>query len=245
MEADSNIKNYLDIGQRAFGNKGRIFIQILIYMEQFLIATGFLILEGDNLQNLFHNVHIEVAGVHIGGRQCFVLLVALIILPTVWLDDLSVLAYISATGVLATAITLSSVFCVGAFDGVGFHQKGNLFHWEGIPLAISLYAFCYGSHPVFPTLYTSMKKKHQFSNVSLHNFDFFFFVFCIFFFFLMFRCLVETWAELFWCSYWINITKRKNSLLLFFYIKPLFPNGRCPCIEGKKGIKYFFVFLRL
>ena len=174
MEADSNIKNYLDIGERAFGNKGRIFIQILIYMEQFLIATGFLILEGDNLQNLFHNVHIEVAGVHIGGRQCFVLLVALIILPTVWLDDLSVLAYISATGVLATAITLGSVFWVGAFDGVGFHQKGNLFHWEGIPLAISLYAFCYGSHPVFPTLYTSMK-KHQFSNVS-YLLIFFFFI---------------------------------------------------------------------
>ncbi|KAL1104298.1 hypothetical protein V6Z11_D04G057300 [Gossypium hirsutum] len=31
--------------------------------------------------------------------------------------------------------------------------------------AISLYAFCYCAHPVFPTLYTSMKKKHQFSNV--------------------------------------------------------------------------------
>lgn len=166
MEADSNISTYPDIGDRAFGKKGRVLISIFMYTELYLVATGFLILEGDNLQNLFPNVELEMAGFHLGGRQTFVIVVALIILPTVWLDNLSILSYISASGVLASIIILVSIFWVGSFDGIGFHEKGTLIKWDGIPSAVSLYAFCYCAHPVFPTLYTSMKKKHHFSNVS-------------------------------------------------------------------------------
>ncbi|XP_021667601.2 amino acid transporter AVT1I isoform X2 [Hevea brasiliensis] len=167
MEADSNIRTYPDIGERAFGNKGRLLISIFMYAELYLVATGFLILEGDNLQNLFPNVEVKMAGFHIGARQTFVIIVALIILPTVWLDNLSILSYVSASGVLASAIILCSIFWAGAFDGIGFHEKGTLLNWDGIPTAVSLYAFCYCAHPVFPTLYTSMKKRHQFSNVLL------------------------------------------------------------------------------
>nr|XP_034893108.1 amino acid transporter AVT1J-like isoform X2 [Populus alba] len=108
-----------------------------------------------------------VAGFEIGGRQSSVIIVALIILPTVWLDDMSILSYISASGVIASAIVLISIFWTGAFDGVGFKEKGTLVNWHGIPTAVSLYAFCYCAHPVFPTLYTSMKNKHQFSNVMI------------------------------------------------------------------------------
>ncbi|XP_021622090.1 amino acid transporter AVT1I [Manihot esculenta] len=167
MEVDSNIKTYPDIGERAFGSKGRLVISIFMYTELYLVATGFLILEGDNLENLFPNVELEMAGFHIGARQKFVIIVALIILPTIWLDNLSVLSYVSASGVIASAIILCSIFWAGAFDGIGFHEKGKLLNWDGIPTAVSLYAFCYCAHPVFPTLYTSMKNKHQFSNVLL------------------------------------------------------------------------------
>nr|TKS12391.1 vacuolar amino acid transporter 1-like [Populus alba] len=167
MDLDSNIRTYPDIGERAFGNKGRILVSVLMYTELYLVSTGFLILEGDNLQNLFPNMGIEVAGFEIGGRQSSVIIVALIILPTVWLDDMSILSYISASGVIASAIVLISIFWTGAFDGVGFKEKGTLVSWRGIPTALSLYAFCYCAHPVFPTLYTFMKNKRQFSNVLL------------------------------------------------------------------------------
>ncbi|KAJ6371337.1 hypothetical protein OIU77_001775 [Salix suchowensis] len=167
MDFDSNIRTYPDIGERAFGNKGRILVSVLMYTELYLVSTGFLILEGDNLQNLFPNMGIEVAGFEIGGRQLSVIIVALIILPTVWLDNMSILSYISASGVLASVIILVSIFWTGAFDGVGFKEKGTLVNWHGIPTAVSLYAFCYCAHPVFPTLYTSMKNKHQFSNVMI------------------------------------------------------------------------------
>ncbi|GMY13692.1 amino acid transporter AVT1I-like isoform X2 [Fagus crenata] len=113
MDVDSDIRTYPDIGNQLY-----------------LVATGFLILEGDNLSYF-----------------------------------LSLLSYISASGVLASIIILGSILWIGEFDGIGFHQEGTLINWSGIPTAVSLYAFCYCAHPVFPTLYTSMKNKRQFSNV--------------------------------------------------------------------------------
>ncbi|XP_065882179.1 amino acid transporter AVT1J-like [Euphorbia lathyris] len=165
MEKDQTILSFDDIAGRAFGNKGRIWINIIMCLELYLVATGFLIVEGDNLHKLFPKVNIEVGGLSINGTKSFVLISALIILPTVWLDDLSVLSYISGTGVLASFIIPISIFWVGAFDGIGFHEKGELIKWSGMPTAVSLYSFCYCAHPVFPTIYTSMKKKHQFSIV--------------------------------------------------------------------------------
>ncbi|KAE8734512.1 Amino acid transporter isoform 3 [Hibiscus syriacus] len=165
MDTDPRIRTYPDIGERAFGDKGRLLASVVMNIELYLVATGFLILEGDNLHNLLPIGEFEVGGLTIGAKQGFIILVALIILPTVWLDNLSLLSYVSASGVLASAVILVSIIWTGAFDGVGFKQKGKLINYGGIPTAVSLYAFCYCSHPVFPTLYTSMRKRHQFSNV--------------------------------------------------------------------------------
>ncbi|KAM5581403.1 amino acid transporter AVT1I [Rosa sericea] len=167
MDMDSSIRTYPEIGERAFGKKGKILMSIFMNLELYLVATGFLILEGDNLHNMFPTIGFEVEGFKIGGKECFIVIAALIVLPTVWLDNLSLLSYVSASGVLASAIILGSILWTGAFDGVGFHQKGSPIKWSGIPTAVSLYAFCYCAHPVFPTLYTSMKNKKQFSNVLL------------------------------------------------------------------------------
>lgn len=165
MDYDSNIRTYPDIGERAFGNKGRLLVSVAMYIELYLVATGFLILEGDNLHNLFPDVGFQMGGFALGGKQFFVIVVALIILPTLWLDNLSLLSYVSASGVLASAVILVSILWTGASDGIGFHQQGRLINWSGIPTAVSLYAFCYCAHPVFPTLYTSLENKRQFSNV--------------------------------------------------------------------------------
>ncbi|WVZ08645.1 hypothetical protein V8G54_021991, partial [Vigna mungo] len=85
----------------------------------------------------------------------------------VWLDNLSLLSYVSASGVFASVLVILSITWTAIFDGVGFHHKGTLVHWNGLPTAVSLYAFCYCTHPVFPTLYNSMRNKHQFSKVLL------------------------------------------------------------------------------
>ncbi|KAL0343878.1 UNVERIFIED_CONTAM: Amino acid transporter AVT1I [Sesamum angustifolium] len=172
MDMDPNIRSYPDIGERAFGAKGRTFVSIAMNAELYLVATGFLILEGDNLHTLFPNVEYEFGGLVIGGRQGFIFIVGLIMLPTVWVDNMSILSYISASGVIASFVLLGSILWAGTLDGVGFHEKGTLLNWKGMPTAVSLYAFCYCAHPVFPTLYTSMRNQKKFSKVLLLCFVF-------------------------------------------------------------------------
>lgn len=166
MEADPSIRTYPDIGDRAFGKIGRTIISVFMCSELYLVVTGFLIMEGDNLHNLFPELTLNTYGLKLGGKESFVLIIALIILPSVWLDDLSILSYISATGVLASVVIIVSILWVGTFDGIGFHGKGDLLNWSGIPTTVSLYGFCYCAHPVFPALYHSMQKKHQFAKVN-------------------------------------------------------------------------------
>nr|AFK42790.1 unknown [Lotus japonicus] len=139
MDKNSNIRTYADIGELAFGKIGRLIVTISMYAELFLVATGFLILESDNLSNLFPIGKLQVAGLEIGQKHFFIVMVALVILPIVWMNNLSLLSYISASGVFATAIIILSILWTATFDGVGFHQKGTLVHWNGIPTAVSLY----------------------------------------------------------------------------------------------------------
>ncbi|KAF3443985.1 hypothetical protein FNV43_RR13675 [Rhamnella rubrinervis] len=167
MEFDSDIRSYPDIGKRAFGNKGRTVLSIIMLMDLYLCAIVFLILEGDNLYNLFPNNGLQISGIAVDGKQCFVVIVGIVILPSLWLDNLSLLSYVSASGVLASAIILVSILWTGAFEGVGFHHEGKLLNLPGIPTAVSLFAFCYSAHPVIPTLYNSIENKRQFSNVLI------------------------------------------------------------------------------
>lgn len=166
MDVDPTIKSYPDIGEHAFGNIGKILVTLVLYADLYMVITGSLILEGDNLHNLFPDLTVELIGISIDGKSSFIIIVALIVLPTVWLDDLSILAYISAGGVVASFVILISVIWVGAFEGIGFETKGELFKLNGLPTAVSLFMFCYTAHPVFPPLYTSMRNKQQFSTVN-------------------------------------------------------------------------------
>ncbi|CAH2072700.1 unnamed protein product [Thlaspi arvense] len=168
MDMDPLLRSYPDIGYKAFGNTGRVIVSIFMNLELYLVATSFLILEGDNLNKLFSNVGFKFMDIEFGGKHMFIVLVALIILPSVWLDNMRILSYVSASGVFASGLILASIFWVGAFEGVGFkNNDSEIFRLNGVTTSVSLYAFCYCAHPVFPTLYTSMKNKRQFSNVMV------------------------------------------------------------------------------
>ncbi|KAM0936788.1 putative amino acid transporter, transmembrane domain-containing protein [Dioscorea sansibarensis] len=162
MNINSNVKTYPDIGELAFGYKGRLTVAIFMYLELYLVAVEFLILEGDHLEKLFPNIHFNIAWFKVGGKQVFVLLASLVVLPTTWLRNLSVFSYVSFGGVLASIIVVGAVLWTGVVNGVGFHEKGELINWAGVPTAISVYAFCYSGHAVFPTIFTSMKERTMF-----------------------------------------------------------------------------------
>ncbi|PNX73439.1 vacuolar amino acid transporter 1-like protein, partial [Trifolium pratense] len=167
MNAHPGIKSYADIGEVAFGYKGRAIIAIFIYIELFLVAVELLILEGDNLEKLFPNMRFTIFGFRIGGKSCFVILTALAILPTTWLRNYGALAYISIGGVFTSIILIGCVVWVGEVDGVGFHERGHLIHWDGLSTSMSIFAFCYNAHALMPTILNSMSDRKQFPKVVL------------------------------------------------------------------------------
>ncbi|KAM0936786.1 putative amino acid transporter, transmembrane domain-containing protein [Dioscorea sansibarensis] len=145
MDANPRIRTYTDIGGLAFGNKGRLAVLVFMNIELFLVSFGFLILEGDTLNKD----------------------VSFIILPRTWLRNLSVLAYVSAGGVLALTVMVGSVFWTATFGGFGFLELGRPLNIVGLPTSLGLFTFCYCGHVVFPTICNSMKNKAQFSKVMV------------------------------------------------------------------------------
>ncbi|KAH0453240.1 hypothetical protein IEQ34_017564 [Dendrobium chrysotoxum] len=169
MDADPHIRSYSDIGEFAFGYKGRIIVGIFMYIELYLVAVSFLILEGDNLDNLFPNLEFQFLSQTIKGKQLFLLISALIVLPTTWLRNLDGLAYISAGGVVASVILMCSLLWIGVTE-TGFQLQGRVLNLSGLPTALGLFFVCFTSHAVFPTIHASMREKIKFSKVLVISF---------------------------------------------------------------------------
>lgn len=170
MDRNPNVTSYSDIASHAFGRKGKLVASFFTSLELYFVATGFLIMEEDNLHKLSPNFALKLGSLSIDGRHSFVILSGILILPTMWLSNLGVMSYVSACGVLSSLVVVVCVLCVGVTKGVGFHGKGSLINLQGLPTALSLYVFCYGAHAMFPSIYNSMRKKNQFSKVMFVSF---------------------------------------------------------------------------
>eukprot|EP00249_Psilotum_nudum_P001140 c13479_g1_i1 orf=390-1898(-) len=170
LESQQGIVTYPDIGQAAFGTFGRIFISIILYTELYGCCVEYLILEGDNLASLFPDAYLNYLGMHLQSNVLFTILAAIFVLPTVWLRDFNILAYLSAGGVLASIMVFMCVFWVGTMNNVGFTETGPLLNLSKLPVSIGLYGYCYSGHSVFPNIYASLKRRNKFVNVLLISF---------------------------------------------------------------------------
>ncbi|KAH7521506.1 hypothetical protein FEM48_Zijuj07G0040700 [Ziziphus jujuba var. spinosa] len=165
IDTNPLIKTYPNVGNAAFGPRERNFVAAIIYLELFAVAVEFFILEGDTLEMLFRNTNFRIGSLNLRGKECFILLTALIILPSTWLRNLDILAYLSVGGVLASIILVECVLWIGAVNDVGFHERGLLLDLGGFPIAASMFVFCYCGHAVFPTVCMSMGDRRKFPKV--------------------------------------------------------------------------------
>ena len=58
-------------------------------------CVEYLILEGDNLSALFPNAGLTICGLKLTAAEIFMTITAISVLPTVWLRDFRLLAYIA------------------------------------------------------------------------------------------------------------------------------------------------------
>ncbi|OEL24507.1 hypothetical protein BAE44_0014475 [Dichanthelium oligosanthes] len=96
MRADpAAITSYRDIGKFAFGSSCRRAIAFFMYVELYLVAISFLVLEGDNLEKLFPGTTImDLLGYRLQGKQLFIALATAVVLPTTWLKNLGMLCWV-------------------------------------------------------------------------------------------------------------------------------------------------------
>ncbi|XP_027070593.2 amino acid transporter AVT1E-like [Coffea arabica] len=177
LESSPELETYPDIGQAAFGMIGRICIAIVLYLELYSSCVEYLIMMSDNMASMFPHAHLDFAGIHMDSYQLCAIVSTLVILPTVWLRNLSSLSYISVGGVIMLVVVVICLLWVGVINEVGFHPGGRVFDLAKLPLTIGLYSFCYGSHSVFPDIYSSMKEPSQFPSILVISFSTAFFLY--------------------------------------------------------------------
>ena len=167
--------SYEEVARAAFGKRAEHFITALFYMEITGTLVGYCISVGDNLAYIFPGGGSHLASLLPGltTRNFMMFLAAIVILPTVWLRDLSALSFTSMWCILTTSCLLLAVLLAATVDGhIGFSHPIPFLRLSGIPVAAGLYAFSFGGTSVFPSIYMSMEDPSKFTTVRIIHIDY-------------------------------------------------------------------------
>lgn len=160
--------NYQDIAKLTLGKRMRKVITALFYMELTGTLIGYCISMGDNLNYIFPHLGFSVPG--LSNRNFMICVVSLIILPSVWLRDLSALSFTSIWCIASSVLLLVGVMLAATVNHIGFHHPPPFLRIKGVPVAAGLYAFSYGGTSVFPSICKSMKDPSKFTQVLILSF---------------------------------------------------------------------------
>ncbi|XP_021620960.1 amino acid transporter AVT1D isoform X2 [Manihot esculenta] len=177
LESSPGLRTYPDIGQAAFGVAGRLLISTLLYFELYAACVEYIIMMSDNLSTLFPDTFMSFSGEQLDSHQIFAFIATIVVLPTVWLRDLSLLSYLSVGGVGASILMVVCLLWVGVVNEVGFHQTGVALDLSNLPFAVGIYGYGFAGHAVFPNIYSSMKEPSSFTLVLIISFTFCWFMY--------------------------------------------------------------------
>jgi len=162
MDGAPWIRSYPDIGERAFGGRGRAAVAVMLYAELYLTAVDLLILAGDNLGALAPGF--QPFGPRFGAQRAWTVAAAGLVLPSVWMRSPGALAWLSALGV---AVSFGLTGLVGweaaALDFP--HARPPPPRGGGALLALGLVSFNFGGHALFPSLISAMRTRGAYPRV--------------------------------------------------------------------------------
>uniref|UniRef100_A0A0E0F4X3 Amino acid transporter transmembrane domain-containing protein n=1 Tax=Oryza meridionalis TaxID=40149 RepID=A0A0E0F4X3_9ORYZ len=172
LDDDPTSKTYQDIGERAFGGKGRVVASAFIYLEIFFALVSYTISLSDNLPLVFAGAaaHLHLPWVRLTATQLLTVAAVLVALPSLWLRDLSTISFLSFAGIVMSMLIFGTVVCAAAFGGVGVGGYIPALRLERIPAVSGLYMFSYAGHIVFPNIHAAMKDPSAFTRVSVASF---------------------------------------------------------------------------
>jgi vesicular inhibitory amino acid transporter len=167
LEKSPRSRSYADIGQHAFGSRGRLLASTFINVEIFMTLVSYTISLHDNLITVFAGTQLRLLiWTKLSTSQLLTMIGVLIALPSLWLTDLSSISFLSCGGILMSIIIFTSVAYIAIFQVVKANHSIPVLHLHKIPAISGLYIFCYAGHIVFPNLYKSMKDPSKFTKVS-------------------------------------------------------------------------------
>lgn len=158
------LSSYEDIGEAAFGANGRAFITWVLYTELLGTCALFFILEGDHLSVLFDGTKYLSH-----SSQWWQCASAAVMIPTLWLADLSALSYVGALGAVASVslvgVVASQLLSVDGFPFTAAPpglESTAMLHLATLPVSFGLLAFVFAGHAVFPAIYASMAEPEEY-----------------------------------------------------------------------------------
>ncbi|XP_027162890.1 amino acid transporter AVT1H-like [Coffea eugenioides] len=171
LEKYPKSRDYKDIGQNAFGAKGRIIVASFIYAEIFMALVSYTISLHDNLATVFLGTHLKLSWTNLTTSQTLTVLAILVALPSLWLRDLSSISFLSTAGILMSLLIFVPVACTAIFGAVKANHSIPALKLHNIPAISGLYIFSYAGHVVFPNLYAAMKDPSKFTKVTIVSFS--------------------------------------------------------------------------
>ncbi|KAJ0092697.1 hypothetical protein Patl1_26201 [Pistacia atlantica] len=170
LDKNPKSRSYVDIGQNAFGKKGRVIAATFIYLEIFMALVSYTISLHDNFIKVFFGRNLNLSWAKLSTSQILTVMAVLVALPSLWLRDLSSISFLSSGGILMSLLIFISVACTAIFGGVKANHKIPVLQLDKIPSISGLYIFSYAGHIVFPDLYKAMKDPSKFTKVSIVSF---------------------------------------------------------------------------
>ncbi|KAJ4908908.1 Transmembrane amino acid transporter family protein [Raphanus sativus] len=223
LENSPGVHTYPDIGQVAFGTTGRILLSIFLDADLYATCVEYIIMMSDNLSGMFPNTSLYISGISLNSNQVFAITTTLIVLPTVWLRDLSLLSYISAGGVFSSILLALCLFWVGSVGGVGFQIQGQILDLTNLPVAIGIYGFGFGGHSVLPNIYSSMKEPSKFPVVLLTSFGL-----CTLFYIAISVCGYTMFGEAIQSQFTLNMPQHFTSSKIAVWTAVITPMTKYP-----------------
>ncbi|KAF4318955.1 hypothetical protein BBO99_00006924 [Phytophthora kernoviae] len=166
LDYQEGMTTYPDIGEAAFGTKGRVIVGITFFAELFTACAMFNVLIGDTLAALIPSF----------TETQLTIMAFLLIMPSMWTTHMSMLSYFSILGILSSFFCLYTIIYVGFAidtDAPGY-TMGSLLQpqyvqvigdLDRIPLSIGLTMVAFGGHSVFPSICSSMRNKEEYPRV--------------------------------------------------------------------------------
>jgi len=145
-------RNFAFLAEAAFGKRGRKFINFVTILEVWFACVTFMIMNGGNAKILLPSVSSVISIFLMGALATVFCLV-----PE---NIFAYLSLISSLSLLVAAVAMVMATWMLTAWAQPSAQIGNasLIHVQNIPQSVGIIMFCFAGHPVFPSVFTSMKE---------------------------------------------------------------------------------------